>query len=51
MDKAAIETRLAGLIAARDEMLAKLNAQIGAIEDCKYWLGQAGETESPAPEE
>ena len=53
MDKAAIEQRLAGLMAARDEMLAKLNAQMGAIEDCKWWLGQVGEVDSPTitPEE
>ena len=53
MDKAAIEQRLTGLIAARDEMLAQLNAQLGAIEDCKWWLEQVGESDSPTstPEE
>ena len=48
ISKQAIEERLVALATARDHMLAQLNAQNGAIEDCKYWLGVLA---APEPEE
>ena len=45
MSKEQIEARKAALEAQRDQMLASLNATIGAINECDYWLAQlAAET-------
>lgn len=36
--KAAIEERLAGLTAHRDQLIQQINMQNGAIADCEHWL-------------
>lgn len=41
MDKEKINARLAELEKARQQTLANLNAIIGAIQECNYWLAEA----------
>ena len=41
-----LQKRLKELEGAREQILANLNAVNGAIEDCKYWLGELEEKET-----
>lgn len=39
IDQAAIEARKADLLAQQQALLDQLNAVMGAVQDCDYWLG------------
>lgn len=43
-----IEGHKVQLIAERDQALARLNAYIGAIAECEYWLKQLEEEQEGA---
>ena len=38
MDKEKIEKRIKSLEAAKEQMIANLNAIIGSINECKFWI-------------
>ena len=40
MNREAIEARRVALEAQRVELIAQVNATMGAIQDCEYWLAQ-----------
>jgi hypothetical protein len=40
MDKASVLKRKEELEQQRIQLIANLNAVVGAMQDCEYWLGQ-----------
>lgn len=40
MTREAIQERLAKLSAEKDQAVATVNALIGAMQDCQFWLAQ-----------
>jgi type VI protein secretion system component VasF len=47
--KEALEARIADLTKQYEQAVANANAIQGAIQDCKYWLGELDKTPAPAP--
>jgi hypothetical protein len=43
--KEMVETRKADLIKGMEQKRAELNALVGALQDCEYWLSQIVEEE------
>lgn len=51
LTKEELQARKAELEQGRDSLVGKLNAQLGAIEECNYWLSviDSGAGDKPAP--
>jgi hypothetical protein len=49
MTRDEIQARIAQLEAQRVELIAQVNATMGAIQDCTYWLGQVAKAAEPEP--
>jgi hypothetical protein len=45
MTREEIEKRMSELVAAKEKLVADLNAVSGAIQDCEYWLAKLAEKE------
>jgi hypothetical protein len=40
IDKGMVETRRTALVQQRDDLIGQVNACLGAIQDCEYWITQ-----------
>lgn len=51
IDREALTERMSQLEKDRDQTIARLQAIVGAIQDCAYWLAQLDKSESTKSEE